>query len=44
MVEIWRISDGRTLTWRVDRTGVNTVELSRAGTVADGLHRVKIKS
>ena len=44
MVEIWRISDGRTLSWRVDRTGVNTVELSRAGTVADGLHRVKIKS
>jgi len=42
MVEIWRKSDGRTLTWRVERTGVNTVEVSRAGTVADGLHRIKI--
>ena len=41
-VEIWRKSDGRTLNWRVERTGVDTVEASRAGTVADGLHTVKI--
>lgn len=40
--EVFRLSDGRTLGWRVERTGVNTVEVSRNGNVADGLFRILI--
>jgi len=40
--EVFRLSDGRTVGWRVERTGVNTVEVSRTGNVADGLFRILI--
>jgi hypothetical protein len=40
--EVFRLSDGRTVGWRVERTGVNTVEVSRNGNVADGLFRILI--
>jgi len=40
--EVFRLSDGRTLGWRVERTGVNTVEVSRNGNIADGLFRILI--
>jgi len=40
--EIFRLSDGRTMGWRVERTGVNTVEASRTGNVANGLFRIII--
>ena len=38
--EVYRLSDGRTIGWRIERTGVNTVEASRNGSVADGLFRI----
>jgi len=40
--EVFRLSDGRTIGWRVERTGINTVEASRTGNVADGLFRILI--
>jgi hypothetical protein len=40
--EVFRLSDGRTLGFRVERTGVNTVEASRNGNIADGLFRLVI--
>lgn len=40
--EVFRLSDGRTVGWRVERTGVNTVEVSRNGNIADGLFRILI--
>jgi len=40
--EVYRLSDGRTIGWRIERTGVNTVEVSRTGNVADGLFRILI--
>ncbi len=40
--EVFRLSDGRTVGWRVERTGVNTVEASRNGNVANGLFRIVI--
>jgi len=40
--EVFRLSDGRTVGWRVERTGVNTVEVSRNGNVANGLFRMVI--
>jgi len=43
IVQIYRLSDGRGINWRIERTGVNTIEASRAGTVADGLFRIIIK-
>jgi len=42
-VEVLRISNGRTSNLRIDRTGVNTIEASRAGTIADGTYRIIIK-
>lgn len=42
-VQVFRLSDGRGINWRIERTGVNTIEASRAGTVADGLFRILIK-
>jgi hypothetical protein len=41
--EVFRLSDGRTIGWRIERTGVNVILASRAGTVADGLFRILIK-
>ena len=41
--EVFRLSDGRTIGWRVERTGVNTVVASRAGSVANGLFRIILK-
>jgi len=38
--DIYRLSDGRSLNWRVERTNVNTVVASRAGSVANGLFRI----
>jgi hypothetical protein len=40
--EVFRLSDGRSISWRRERTGVNTVEVSRTGNVADGLFRILI--
>lgn len=40
--EVFRLSDGRTIGWRIERTGINTVEASRAGNVANGLFRILI--
>jgi len=40
--EVFRLSDGRSIGWRRERTGVNTVEVSRTGNVADGLFRILI--
>lgn len=40
--EVFRLSNGRTMGWRIERTGVNTVEASRSGNVADGLFRIVI--
>ena len=40
--EVYRLSNGRTVGWRIERTGVNTVEASRNGNVADGLFRITI--
>lgn len=40
--EVFRLSDGRTVGWRVERTGVNTAEVSRNGNIADGLFRIVI--
>tara|TARA_R100000655_G_scaffold32644_1_gene64552 strand:+ start:1650 stop:2963 length:1314 start_codon:yes stop_codon:yes gene_type:complete len=40
--EVFRLSDGRTLGFRTERTGVNTVEVSRNGNIADGLFRILI--
>ena len=42
-VEVFRISNGRTVGLRIDRIGVNTIEASRAGTIADGTYRIIIK-
>lgn len=41
--QVFRLSDGRTIGWRIERTGVNVILASRAGTVADGLFRILIK-
>lgn len=43
IVQVFRLSDGRGINWRIDRTGVNTIEASRAGTVADGQFRILIQ-
>jgi hypothetical protein len=40
--EVFRLSNGRTMGWRTERTGVNTVEVSRTGNVADGDFRILI--
>ena len=40
--EVFRLSDGRTIGWRIERTGINTIEASRNGNVADGLFRLII--
>jgi hypothetical protein len=40
--EVFRLSNGRTMGWRIERTGVNEVEASRSGNVANGLFRILI--
>ena len=40
--ECYRLSDGRTIGFRTSRTGVNTVEVSRNGNIADGDFRMVI--
>lgn len=40
--QVFRLSDGRNVGWRLGRTGINTVEASRTGNVADGLFRILI--
>lgn len=40
--EIFELSTGETVLWTVIRVGVNTVEVSRPGNVADGLYRILI--
>ena len=40
--QVYRLSDGRTIGWRVERTGVNTVDVSRNGNIANGLFRAVI--
>jgi hypothetical protein len=39
---VFRLSDGRNIGWRVERTGVNTVDVSRNGNIADSLFRLVI--
>jgi hypothetical protein len=36
------LSDGRTIGFRAERTGINTIEVSRNGNIADGLFRLVI--
>jgi hypothetical protein len=40
--ECYRLSDGRTIGFRTSRTGVNAVEVSRNGNIADGDFRMVI--
>lgn len=40
--EVFRLSNGRTVGWRIERTGVNTIEASRSGSVLNGLFRIII--
>jgi len=40
--EVFRLSDGRTIGWRIERTTANTIEASRSGNVANGLFRILI--
>ena len=40
--QTFRLSNGRTVGLRVERTGVNTIEGSRSGNSADGIYRVLI--
>ncbi len=42
-IQVFRISNGRTSNLRIDRNGFNTIEASRAGTIADGTYRIIIK-
>ena len=42
VVQFVRLSDGRTVSMRLERTGVNDVQASRAGDVASGVYRVLI--
>jgi len=39
---VFRLSDGRNIGWRVERTGVNTVDVSRNGNIANSLFRLVI--
>jgi len=39
---VFRLSDGRNIGWRIERTGVNTVDVSRNGNIANGLFRLVI--
>ena len=39
---VFRLSDGRNIGWRAERTGVNTVDVSRNGNIADSLFRLVI--
>jgi len=40
--EVFRLSDGRTIGWRIERTTANTIEASRSGNVGNGLFRILI--
>lgn len=40
--QTFRLSNGRTVGLRVERTGVNTIDVSRSGNSADGIYRVLI--
>jgi len=40
--EAFRLSNGRTIGLRVERTGVNTIDVSRSGNSADGIYRILI--
>jgi hypothetical protein len=40
--EVFRLSNGRTMGWRIERRDANTVEASRTGTVSDSLFRILI--
>jgi hypothetical protein len=39
---VYRLSDDRRINWRIETPTVNTLEASRAGSVADGLFRILI--
>ena len=41
--QVKRLSNERIVDWRIETPTVNTIEASRAGTVADGLFRIIIK-
>ena len=41
--QVKRLSNDRQIDWRIETPTVNTLEASRAGTVADGLFRIIIK-
>ncbi len=40
--QVFRLSDGRNVGWRLERTGINTIDVSRNGNIADGLFRLVI--
>jgi len=42
MAQVYRISNSRDVGWRIQRNGVNELEASRAGTIADGDFRIVI--
>ena len=43
VAQVFRISNGRTVGLRIERTGLNTIEASKSGTTADGTYRIIIK-
>ena len=40
--QVFRLADGRDINWRVERSSVNAIEVSRAGNIANNLYRVLI--
>ena len=42
IAQVYRISNSRDVGWRIQRNGVNELEASRAGTIADGDFRIVI--
>ncbi len=41
--EVFRVSNSRTVGWRIQRAGANAIEASRSGNVADGLFSISIQ-
>ena len=42
--QVFRLADGRDINWRVERSSVNAIEVSRAGNIANNLYRVLIST
>lgn len=43
ITDVFRLSDGRSINWRIERTSLNIIEASRAGNVGNGLFRILIQ-